>query len=269
MHASQRWGTRLSFESLETREMMATVPVVFSLPSDVQTKGVEVAMFATLKADYTQQSGGAVIPDGTVVYFDPTLNSGAGDYATASATSDFTFALTVSAGQATVNLPDTFVKSGQIVIGVGGAPTITFNPATATSPAGISTPTAFTNPTTNFGLFEYAIDGAGWNIDMSLVDQIGFPFTVTATPAPAAPDENGVGLTQNRGDLFNLYGSYIASLGADAASFQQSLTEGNGYRILAPQPFARWHDSLGHSRDQPDAAQELSGRRLARAEPKL
>ena len=163
--------------------MMATVPVVFSLPSDVQTKGVEVAMFATLKADYTQQSGGAVIPDGTVVYFDSTLNNGAGDYAAASATSDFTFSLTVSAGQATVNLPDTFVKSGQIVIGVGGAPTITFNPATATSPAGTSTPTAFTNPTNYFGLFEYAIDGSGWNIDLSLVDQIGFPFTVTATPA--------------------------------------------------------------------------------------
>ncbi|MEX2091161.1 MAG: beta-1,3-glucanase family protein [Pirellulales bacterium] len=233
--AANRWKSRLSFETLETREMLATVPVVFSVPADVQTRGVEVAMFATLTADYTPQSG-PVIPDGTVVYFDPTLDSGTGDYATATASSDLTFALTLNGqGQATVDLPDAYVKGGQIVIGVGSAPILTFNPASGPTPAGISTPTASTNPTNYFGLFEYAVDASGWNIDLSLVDQIGFPFTITATPAAPAPDNNGVGLTQHRGDLFNLYGSYIASQGSDAAGFQQSLTEGDGYRILAPQ----------------------------------
>ena len=70
---------------------------------------------------------------------------------------------------------------------------------------------------------------------MSEVDQVGFPFTITTTPAAPMPAEDGVGITQNRTDLFNLYSQYIAGQGATAALFEESLTAGTPYRILAPQ----------------------------------
>src|SRR6185312_6700560 len=83
--------------------------------------------------------------------------------------------------------------------------------------------------------FEYAITSGGLDIDMSEVDQVGFPFTITTTPAAPMPANEGVGITQNRTDLFSLYSQYIASQGATAALFEQAITAGAPYRILAPQ----------------------------------
>lgn len=227
--ASNRWRSRLSFETLETREMMATTPIMFNIPTDVANRGVEVAAFAQLTASYTPSSGPA-LADGTFVYFDPTVGPN-GDYTAATTANDFSFDLTITSGQASFDLPDAYVKGGQIVISVGGAPAITY---TSGANGGFASPTAGTSPTSYFGLFEYTIDGSGINTDLSAVDQIGFPFTISANPAAPDPANDGVGIPQQRGDVFNLYGEYIASLGASATEFQQSLTDGNGYRILAP-----------------------------------
>ena len=226
---SGRWGSRLSFETLETREMLATTPILFNIPTDVANRGVEVAAFAQLTAPYTP-SGQTQLPANTYVYFDPSVGP-SGDYTAATTANDFSFDLTITGGQASFQLPDALVKGGQIVISVGGAPVITY---TSGPSGGFASPTAGTSPTSYFGLFEYTIDGSGINIDASSVDQIGFPFTITTNPAAPNPANDGVGISQNRGNVFNLYGEYIASLGASAAEFKQSLTYGNGYRILAP-----------------------------------
>lgn len=231
--AADRWRTRLSFETLERREVLSSVPIVFTIPPDVEARGVEASIFATM-ATYNGQAyvnnQGTSIANGTVAYYNSAIN----DYDIPTTASDLTFNLTVTSGTATVNVSEVGVTSGDIVIGVGGGLNVTF------ASGGIGVPTSSTNPTAYFGLFEYSVTPNGanttfdWNIDLSLVDQIGFPFTVTATPTPAAPANNGVGTNLNRGDLFNEYGAYIASQGAAAAPFMDSLTAGGGYRITSP-----------------------------------
>lgn len=242
--AADRWQTRLSFESLERREMMATTPVVFTLPPDVAGRGVQVAIYGTLALPTSQQvpnptytnNQGSVINNGSLVYFDNSI----GDYAVPSSTSDLTFDLTANnLNQATVNLEEIGITSGVIVIGVAGPLDVTF------SGGAISVPTSSTEPNGYFGLFEYSVTpdatntNFAWNIDLSLIDQIGFPFTVSADTATSQPEANsGVGIEQYRGDLFNLYPSYIANMATyngNAAAFQQNFIAGEGYRILASQ----------------------------------
>ena len=133
---SGRWGSRLSFETLESREMMATTPILFNIPTDVVNRGVEVAAFAQLTAPYTP-SGQTQLPANTYVYFDPTVGP-TGDYTAATTANDFSFDLTITGGQASFQLPDAFVKGGQIVISVGGAPVITYS-------GGFASPTASTS----------------------------------------------------------------------------------------------------------------------------
>src|SRR5262249_10956780 len=74
-----------------------------------------------------------------------------------------------------------------------------------------------------------------FNIDMSEVDQVSVPFTVTTSPAAPAPASGGVGISINRGDLFNNYTTYITGQGAAAKPFLQSFDDGQPYRILSPQ----------------------------------
>ncbi len=165
-----------------------------------------------------------MLQSGTWVYYKASI----GDYAQAkTTTTDFVFSL--SGLTPSINLPNVYTKSGQIVVGVGSAPTITY------SAQGVSTPTSSTNPTNYFGLFEYTLDGGGLDIDMSEIDQIGVPFTVTTSPAGPTPANNGVGIQQPFNSLPTLYSSYIASQGSTAALFTQSATAGQPYRILAPQ----------------------------------
>ena len=95
------------------------------------------------------------------------------------------------------------------------------------SSGSISTPSA-TNDPNYWGLFEYAITSGGLDIDMSEVDQVGFPFTITTTPAAPIPANDGVGITQHRGDLFNLYSQYIAEPGTRPPSlFEESISAGS------------------------------------------
>jgi hypothetical protein len=100
---------------------------------------------------------------------------------------------------------------------------------------GISTPVPDpTNIDHIYALFEYTIDKDGVDVDVSNVDQVGFPFTIKTTPMPDAPGNFGVGIAQTRGDLFNLYNQYVTDHGANAAMFKMSV-DSEQLRIMAPQ----------------------------------
>jgi hypothetical protein len=208
----------LQIESLEPRNLMSTTPVQFNIAPDVAARGVYIEVSGEIINDYS-----ATIKAGDYVYY----NDAIGDYALVEPGLDYTFKL--SGTGAILNLPDAHIKGGQIVIGVGTPPIVTY------TPAGLSSPTANTNPSNFFGLFEYAITSAGLDIDLSEVDQVGFPFTITTDPAAPSPAQDGVGLNLTRSKLFDLYAPFINAHGAAAAPFMQSLTAGNGYRIEAPQ----------------------------------
>lgn len=218
----KRLGTRHShIEELEPRWCPSAVPVTFNIPADVAARGVYVSVSATLEANYTNNQG-ITLNSGTVVYYDSSIN----DYAAVTSSSSLTYEL--SGTGAVVELPNTFVTGGQIVIGVGSAPPVSYASGAVQAPPA-------TNDPNYWGLFEYAITSGGLDIDMSEVDQVGFPFTITTTPAAPMPADEGVGITQNRTDLFNLYNQYIAGQGATAALFEESISAGQPYRILAPQ----------------------------------
>ena len=212
---------RARVESLEDRLLLSAIPVTFNY-GDVSGMPVYLEVSGQLTAPYTTKTG-TPIPANTWVYYDPNTQ----DYAVAGTSSPFDFKITGSG--TVVQMPNTQITSGQIVIGIGSAPIITY------SAQGVSTPTAATNPTNYFGLFEYAIKAAGVNIDMSEVDQVGFPFTITTTPPANNPADAGVGINVTRSNMFSQYTQFIAAQGNAAAPFQQSLTYGNGYRLLAPQ----------------------------------
>jgi len=202
--------------------VLSSTPVVINIPTGINPTDVYLQVSAVLTAPYTNNQN-TQMATGTVVYYDNTFD----DYAVASPTGSYGFQVTTN-GE-TVDLPNTGVKGGHIAIGIGGAPVATY------TTNGISSPTAATNPTTIFGLFEYAYDGNGLDIDLSQVDQVGFPFTITTTPAAPVPANAGVGMTPTRSELFSLYTDYITSQGQTAYLFQQSLAAGEPYRILAPQ----------------------------------
>lgn len=212
----------LRVESLETRDLLSAIPIAVNVPVDIQVKDVYLEVSAVLTANYTTKAN-HTINNGAVVYYDAAID----DYVQATQQGNFSFQLT-SNGEI-IELPNTYVTGGHIAIGIGNAPIVEF------TSKGISTPTAATNPRNVFGLFEYAITDKGLDIDLSEIDQVGFPFTITTTPAAPIPAEAGVGITPPRGNLFDMYTEYITSQGATAALFQQARTAGDGFRIVAPQ----------------------------------
>ncbi len=212
---------RSQIEDLEPRWCPSSIPVTFNIPADVASRGVYVSVSATLAASYTNNQG-SPLSSGTVVYYDSSIN----DYEAVTSSSPLTYEL--SGTGATIDLPDTLVNGGQIVIGVGSAPPVTYASGAVQAPSA-------TNDPNYWGLFEYALTSGGLDIDMSEVDQVGFPFTITTTPAAPTPANDGVGIMQNRGDLFNLYSRYITNQGGTALLFEESITAGQPYRILAPQ----------------------------------
>jgi hypothetical protein len=149
---------------------------------------------------------------------------------------------------AVVNLPDpttSGILSGVAVIGVGSAPALVVGNST------VGTPTPVTNPNDIFGVFEWGlVKGAGSNgtldFDVSQVDQVGFPFrSTTKTVAPPRPADPtlGVGMRQNREDLFGGFVAFLQALPAEANAllFAQGAAENTSspfpvdIRITAPQ----------------------------------
>ncbi|MBX3412862.1 MAG: hypothetical protein KF708_09255 [Pirellulales bacterium] len=215
-------GRRLRFEKFEARELLTAIPIAVNVPDDIQVKDIYLQVSAVLTEAYQPKSG-PVLPANSVVYYDHALE----DYALAKPGGDFVFQLTSNGEE--IQLPNAYATGGHIVIGIGSPPNVQY------TPKGISTPTAATNPYNIFGLFEYAIDGHGLDIDLSEVDQVGFPFTITTTPSAPVPANDGVGITIPRMSMFDMYADFITSQGATAALFQQASTDGYPYRIVAPQ----------------------------------
>jgi hypothetical protein len=218
----ERGHRPLQVQSLESREMLSAIPIAVNVPDDIQVSYVYLEVSAVLEAPYMTKAG-HTLPTNSVVYYDAAID----DYALAEAGGNFSFQLATN-GEI-VELPDTNVTGGHIAIGIGSPPNVEY------TSKGISTPTAATNPRNVFGLFEYAITSSGLDIDLSEIDQVGFPFTITTTPAAAVPANDGVGITPARQTMFDLYTSFITEQGSSAALFQQSLTAGDTFRILAPQ----------------------------------
>ena len=222
-----RLGVRnANVEQLEPRLLMTAdpIPVTFNIPPDVVARGVWVSAFGQLTASYTN-SAGTALANGAIVYFDSSIN----DYAQATSSSILSYQLPGTGS--ILELPNTLIKGGQIVIGVGSAPDVVYNGVK------IATPVPNLSPNQYFGLFEYSITSGGLDLDISEVDQVGFPFTVTTSPAGAPPAEDGIGIPLHRDVLFQDYAEYLASLGVAGADFLPTLTAGNGYRILSPKDY--------------------------------
>ncbi|MBI2827271.1 MAG: hypothetical protein HYX69_21575 [Planctomycetia bacterium] len=209
----------LGVEALDDRLLLSGIPVTFQIAPDVATKGVYLSVFGQLQQAY-QPSSGPLLPTNTYVYFDSAVN----DYQAATTSTNLTFQLTGTS----FDLPTPQIQGGQIVIGVASAPIVAY------TGSGFATAKASTNPTNYFGLFEYSIDASGIDVDISEVDQLGFPFTVYSPDAPF-PAQGGIGIARTRPKLFNFYDAYIGALPDAAQVFQQSLTYGAPYRILSPQ----------------------------------
>jgi hypothetical protein len=222
---------RLSFlqhEALESRSMMAgdTFTLNFNVPQDVATLGVWASINGKLTQPYNS------LPTDTYVYYD----NGTSDLAAATTNTDLSFQLTITSGVASLEIPNTPITSGQVVIGVGSAPTFSYNGA------GISSPTA--KDQSYFGLFEFTLDGTATgdannylDIDLSEVDQVGVPFYVTTEDsAPPYPGEDGFGITMQRDTLFNNYQTYIADKanGVFGETYSQGNLNGTQWRIVAP-----------------------------------
>jgi len=150
---------------------------------------------------------------------------------------------------ATIYLPDYLLApmtSGQIVISVGRPMAIPVDSVKGT----IASPGVGTNPNDIFGLFEWgwnsppgAAPGGVLDIDISEVDQVGFPFKARTSPAMPAPAQDGIGMIQDRDTLFNGYVEYInnldpasnASVFLAGSPFNPLTTFPVGTRITAPQ----------------------------------
>ncbi|BDX04815.1 hypothetical protein [Planctobacterium marinum] len=149
----------------------------------------------------------------------------------------------------TGNVPTTDISSGELVMFVGPNNGLQSNAAQE-----LVVPTLSSNPNDTFGLFEWGINGTlsvnsggGIDFDVSAIDQIGFPFNVTAkiSNAPNAatnphqPFNQGVGFLQNRTTLFNGFVPFLESLpkSSNAKVFETLAADKSPTvaRITAPQ----------------------------------
>jgi hypothetical protein len=217
----------LHVEELETRDLLAPIPVSFVVPAGVASQGVYAAVTANtnLNTSSTSPATWGYVPSLAATTYSPTTGLTQLPLLTI-------YPPTPSSppvAPVTVYIPDTPAISGQIVIFIGSDPPLPVDSSTGA----ITSPTSTTFPTNVFGLFEYSLTNGQLDIDNSEVDQVGFPFTITTNPAGSPPAQNGVGITPNRQDLFNDFTTYVTA--QNASPFEESLTNGNGYRLLAPQ----------------------------------
>lgn len=130
---------------------------------------------------------GGQIPTGTVVYLAQTGSTLAStDFAVPMSGANLpllnlfptTGSFAASSTQTVnISIPAADITSGTVVFSVGSPMAL---PVSGTS---IPTPTASTNPTDVFGLFEWVYNANEVDIDISQVDQVGLPFTANVTPS--------------------------------------------------------------------------------------
>lgn len=174
---------------------------------------------------------------------------------------------------AMLTLPDpaiTGILSGVIVLSVGTpiALPVSVKPvanmgANVNVPT-VGSPTPATNANDVFGIFEWGLTSKQIDFDVSEVDQVGFPFSVTTTgaaPPPPADPVNGVGMRQDRVTLFDGFTTFIQNAAAGyapATAFLQGAANVPNYpgvpantRLTAPQ------DIIGNLLQSPPVAVAL------------
>lgn len=158
--------------------------------------------------------------------------------------------------QATITLPDPSqigLTSGVIVLSVGTPIPLQVlgkqvnNAGLEVTVPTVGSPTPGTNANDVFGLFEFGLTSGSLDFDVSEVDQVGFPFSVTTQgappPVPADP-LNGVGMRQDRTTLFDGFSTFINNTSLTSQQAWQFLRGAPnapnapfaaGTRITAPQ----------------------------------
>jgi hypothetical protein len=158
--------------------------------------------------------------------------------------------------QATITLPDPSqigLTSGVIVLSVGTpiplqvlGKQVDNGSGNVTVPT-VGSPTPGTNANDVFGLFEFGLTSGSLDFDVSEVDQVGFPFSVTTQEAPPpvpADPVNGVGMRQDRTTLFDGFSTFINNTSLTSQQAWQFLRGAPnapnapfaaGTRITAPQ----------------------------------
>ena len=149
------------------------------------------------------------------------------------------------------SIPTNSIYSGEIVIFVGENSGLLVNASQE-----LVVPTLRSNPNDTFALFEWGLAGAliansgGFiDYDVSAIDQVGFPFQVSASissatgasTSPLPPFNNGVGFLQDRGTLFSGFTPYLSGLPSSsmATAFRCLAPENSLFaeRITAPQDY--------------------------------
>lgn len=130
---------------------------------------------------------------------------------------------------ATLTLPDptvTGILSGVIVLSVGTPIALPVsqksvqNMGVNVNVPTVGSPTPATNANDVFGIFEFGLTSKQIDFDVSEVDQVGFPFSVTTAgtaPPPPADPVNGVGMRQDRTTLFDGFTTFIQNAAASYA----------------------------------------------------
>jgi hypothetical protein len=173
----------------------------------------------------------------------------------------------------TLTLPDpavTGITSAVIVLSVGtpialpvSVKAVTNMGASVNIPT-VGSPTTATNANDVFGIFEWELTSKRIDFDVSEVDQVGFPFSVTTTgtaPPPPADPVNGVGMRQDKVTLFDGFTTFInqaAASYAPATAFLHGAADVPNFpgvpantRLTAPQ------DIIGNLLQSPPVAAAL------------
>lgn len=220
-------------ERLERRDLLATDTILdFSIPADLpEGHHVFVAIWGTENDTATNQR-----------VLQPKAGSqGSFEFVVNPASPTVIDVSKLTGNQITLPLSDVETGSyggitgGEVVIFVAPSATPPAFPLNASNVATV--PTVTTYPDTLFTLFEWAyVEGGsgsyGLDIDLSEVDQIGFPISVATTPSSAAPFPlSVVGMAPSREGLTDRYLETFDT----TSPFHELVALGGGYRILAPQ----------------------------------
>jgi len=211
---------------------------IFNAPAEVANKGVYAAIFGMITDFAYTNSAGTSIPIGSNVYFNGSdyfevPSSGVLPLVTLFQPSSQPSKVCSEMLSFNIQLTNAHITAGIIVISVGSMIQLLTN-------GSVAVPTSTTYPTDVFGLMEFTFNNNGLDIDISQVDQIGFPFTLNSDPPPGFPAQNGVGMPLNRNRFFCLFQNYPDfKKDAPGHCFLECCTRGNingtQYRLVAPQ----------------------------------
>ena len=184
---ARRAARSTALESLEPRWYPSgtQIPVTFNIPADVAAMGVYAEVSGTLTASYTNNQS-QVLASGTLVFYDSSI----GDYSAATSSSALTFEL--SGNGATIDLPNTLITAGQIVIGVGSAPPVSYS-------SGSTQPLRLQTIRITGGYSNTQLPRAAWISTCPRSTRSAFRSLSPPRLRPPFRPTMGSGITQNRG----------------------------------------------------------------------